>query len=207
MSPAPVGVKVVGSGAPQPTEEEVEVVDTAPAPAEPGRSRLWRVLTVVFAVVALAGVFGTVFFWSRVRTYEHRDDAQKAVLATSRDFLLALTNFQANTIDTDFNRIQSYATGQFQTQALQFFSSDVRKSLAKVQAVSRGQISSLYVQSVGGDQAVTYADVHQTIANINFKSPEQDELRIVLNLSKLPDGWRIAYVTVLQAPAMPTATP
>ncbi|GAC1530008.1 MAG: hypothetical protein NVS3B12_04010 [Acidimicrobiales bacterium] len=167
-------------------------------------------LVVVLAVVALLGLVGSVVFWSKWHTLASRDHQQGAVTRTSTEFLKALTNFDAATIDADFNRVESYAVGHFKGQADQFFSSDVRKALAKVQAVSRGQIRDLYVESLKGDQATVYASVDQTIANINFKAPEQDQLRIVLNLARQPQGWRVSDVTVLQAPAVPTpggATP
>jgi hypothetical protein len=118
--------------------------------------------------------------------------------------LLALTNFQATTVDADFNNVESFATGTFESQLAQFLSTDIRKDLAAKQAVSRGQIRDLYVQSLAGDQAVTFADVDQTIANLSFATPEQDELRIVLNLQKVSGTWKISDVTVLQAPAVPT---
>jgi len=208
MSPSQAGVRVVGSGAPPDDDEgPPEPPREADVGGVAGERRRPPVLVMVLAVLVALGLFGTVFFWSKYRTLNSRGHDQQQVVAVSRDFLLALTNFQAGTIDSDFNRVQSYATGDFQSQALSFFSTDVRRALAKVQAVSRGQIKALYVQSVQGDQATTYADIDQTIANINFKSPEQDELRIVLSLKKLPVGWRISEVTVLQAPAVPTPAP
>jgi hypothetical protein len=196
---------VVGSGAPAEDDDDVP-----PPPVDEdedsggGGGRRPPVLVIVLVVLVILGLAGTAFYWSKYRTLSNKGHAQGQVVAVSRDFLLALTNFQAGTIDADFNRVQSYATGDFQSQALSFFSSDVRQALAKVQAVSRGQISALYVQSIQGDQATTYADVDQTIANINFKTPEQDELRIVLSLKKVAAGWRVSEVTVLQAPAVPT---
>ncbi|HEY2427943.1 MAG TPA: hypothetical protein VGI06_03355, partial [Acidimicrobiales bacterium] len=180
MSPSQAGVRVVGSGAPAEDDDDVP-----PPPVDEdedsggGGGRRPPVLVIVLVVLVILGLAGTAFYWSKYRTLSNKGHTQGQVVAVSRDFLLALTNFQAGTIDADFNRVQSYATGDFQSQALSFFSSDVRQALAKVQAVSRGQISALYVQSIQGDQATTYADVDQTIANINFKTPEQDELRIV----------------------------
>ncbi|HEY1970849.1 MAG TPA: hypothetical protein VGH89_23045 [Pseudonocardia sp.] len=165
---------------------------------------------MVLAVIAFAGIAGTIVFWSKWHALSHHNSEQSAVTTTSADFLKALTNFDASTINADFDRIESYAVGNFKGQANQFFSSDVRQALAKVQAVSRGQIRDLYVESLKGDQSTVYASVDQTIANINFKSPEQDQLRIVLNLTHTAQGWRISDVTVLQAPAVPTpgaATP
>jgi hypothetical protein len=196
VSPDQAGVRVVGSGADNDDEPEIVADEGAP------RSRP-SVTTIALIVVALLGIFGTVFFGVKYRQLSNQNHDKTAVAKLSSDFLNALTNFNASTIDADFNRVQSYATGDFQGQALTFFSSDVRAALAKVQATSRGQIRSLYVESIQSDTATTYAVVDQTIANLNFAHPEQDELRIVLSLKKLSQGWRISNVTVLQAPTTP----
>jgi hypothetical protein len=209
VSPSRAGIRVVGSGAPDDggddgDDGEQTPLETSPADVDPGVRTGPPILTIALVILVLLGLFGTVFYWSKYRQLSGHNGQQKAVVAVSQEFLLALTNFQANTIDADFNRIQSYATGDFQSQALSFFSTDVRTALAQVQAVSRGQINALYVQSINGGMATTYADVDQTIANINFKTPEEDELRIVLSLKKVSAGWRVSDVTVLQAPAVPT---
>jgi hypothetical protein len=206
MSPSRAGVRIVGSGAP-PDDDPGSPDDGLGDGLAGGEGRRPSLLIVALVVLVLMGLFGTVFFWSKYHTLSSKGAAQHQVVTVSRDFLLALTNFQANTIDADFTRVQSYATGDFQSQALSFFDSDVRKALAQVQAVSRGQIKALYVQSIQGDEATTYADIDQTIANVNFKAPEQDELRIVLSLKKVAAGWRISEVSVLQAPAVPTPAP
>lgn len=207
MSPSQAGVRVVGSGAPADDIDDADdgtPVDGPDAPQESPERRRPGALVVVLAVVALAGLVGTIVFWSKWHALSDHAGQQAAVTRTSTDFLKALTNFDAATVDADFNRVESYAIGNFRNQANQFFSTDVRKALAKVQAVSRGQIRDLYVESLKGDQATVYASIDQTIANINFKAPEQDELRIVVNLTDTKQGWRVSDVTVLQAPAVPT---
>ena len=186
-----------------PEEEAPEHVEVDPEHSDrPSRPRPSAAF-VALAIVALLGIFGTVFFYSKYRSLSGRGKDQTAVTKVSQDFLLALTNFNANTIDDTVKKLQSYSTGDFQGQALNFFSSDFRQAAAKVQATSRGQIRDLYVESIDAGAASTYADVDQTIANLNFARPEQDQLRIVLTLKKLSQGWRISEVTVLQAPTSP----
>jgi hypothetical protein len=198
VSPSRAGVRVVGSGAPEPGDEDVPILPPGPGGRRP------PFLVTALAVLALAGLFGTVFFWGRYHTLAQRNTEQKAVVKTSTDFLVALFNFQANTVDAAFNRVESYATGDFRSQLAQFLSTDIRKALAEKQAVSRGQIRALYVQSLAGNEAVIYADVDQTIANLSFRAPEQDEVRLVLNLTRASGKWRISDVTVEQAPPVPT---
>ncbi len=202
MSPAPAGVRVVGSGAPT-VEPEEDVLPDPVATREPRRRP--PLLTVVLAVLALAGVFGTVFSWSKYRALASHGDQQRAVARVSQHFLLDLTNFQANNVDAQFAAVSSLATGDFAASFQQYLGTGIRASLAKVQAVSRGQVRSLYVETLAGETATVFAVVDQTIANMNFKQPEPDTDMIELSLRKVSAGWRVSEVTVLQGPAVPAA--
>jgi hypothetical protein len=154
----------------------------------------------VLAVIACLGVAFAILFgiWWNGQRVQAGDRA--AAQRTGQNFLIALTNFDSRTINSDFGRITSYATGDFAKQAQQFFGPQIRQQLEASQAASRGQISSLYVQSANGHNASVYAVVDQTIVNNKFNAPQADELRVVLTLNKVSAGWRVGEVTVLQAP-------
>src|SRR5579883_802305 len=124
MSPTRAGVKVVGSGAPGLDDDVLPPDEPPPPPDRAAPQRRPSALVVVLAVVALLGVFGSVFFYAKYRSASHSDAQQKAVTKTSNDFLLALTNFDASTVDADFTRVESFATGDFASQAQSFFSTD-----------------------------------------------------------------------------------
>ena len=159
-----------------------------------------RWLVGVLAVLAGLGIAFAILFgiwWNGQRV---QSDNRAAAQHTAQNFLIALTNFDSRSINSDFSRITSYATGDFAKQAQQFFGPQIRQQLEASQAASRGQISSLYVQSASGNNASVYAVVDQTIVNNKFKAPQADELRFVLTLNKLGAGWRVGEVTVLQAP-------
>ncbi len=200
MSPAPAGVRVVGSGAPTVEPEDADLLVP-----QPGRPRRFPLLTVALAVVALAGLFGTVFSWAKYRSLADHDAQQRAVVTVSERFLLDLTNFQPTNVDAQFTAVSSLATGDFQHSFEQYLGTGIRASLEKVQAVSRGQVRSLYVETLSGDSASVFAVVDQTIANMNFKQPEPDQDMIELGLRKVSGGWRVSEVTVLQGPAVPAS--
>jgi hypothetical protein len=158
------------------------------------------VLAVIAGVgIALAALFG--IWWNGARVNQAN---QAAAERTARNFLIALTNFDSHTVNADFSRITSYATGDFAKQAVQFFGPQIRQQLEQAQAQSRGELSSIYVQSANSNSASVYAVVDQTIVNRNFNAPQADELRVVLTLNKISTGWRVGEVTVLQAPATNT---
>jgi Mce-associated membrane protein len=162
-----------------------------------------RWLVGALAVIAGLGVaFAIVFgiWWNGMRVQAANRSAAEA---TAKNFLIALTNFDSKSVNADFRRITSYATGDFAKQAQQFFGPQIRQQLEATQAQSRGEISSIYVQSASSNNASVYAVVDQTIVNRNFNAPQADELRIVLTMNKGGAGWRVGEVTVLQAPSTP----
>lgn len=167
--------------------------------AGPGaRHRLLVPVLTLLAVLGLAGTAGFAWAWNTERS---ADASQSAMAGAARDFLVALTNFDGSTVDADFDRIVAYATGDFAAEADRFFGSDVRAALKEVQAASRGEIRSLYVQDFDGDQGRVFAVVDQTIANNRFPAPQADELRLDLGLQHRDGEWKVYDVKVLQAPA------
>jgi hypothetical protein len=165
-----------------------------------GGTRSYRrpwVFIVVF-LIAVAGVAGSVGFglaWSKSNSQQSGANQAKATAST---FLIALTNFDAKSIDTDFAKITNMATGNFSSQANKFFGSDIRQKLETALATSRGQIRDIYVESYGGGQASVYSVIDQVYANNTSKTPQADVLRVVVSLTQQPAGWKVANVTVLE---------
>jgi hypothetical protein len=186
----------------EPAAQEVPEVDpdhrAAPKVITTGSHRVrprWR-RAIPWALAGL-GLVGTLAFGHAWASQRASLGQQAQVQTVSRDFLLALTNFDAKNVDADFSRIQGYATGAFASQSNQFFGSTIRTQLEAALASSRGQIRSQYVQSVNGNQASVYSVVDQTYVNNKMTSPSADELRIDTNLTKVGGSWKVAAVTVL----------
>ncbi|MDA8340909.1 MAG: hypothetical protein M0007_01595 [Actinomycetota bacterium] len=155
----------------------------------------WRRRAV--GAVALLGLVGTLVFGHAWAVQRQQAERQAQVRSVANGFLLALTNFDTASVDADFNRVQAYATGTFATQSTQFFGSSIRSQLQTALASSRGQIRSLFVQSLVGGTATVFAVVDQTYVNAKMTAPAADVLRIVLDLADRPAGWKVADVTVL----------
>lgn len=166
-------------------------------------------------VLAVIGLFGTLVFG--LAWFNGRDAASSGgtaaqgeaaeLLRSARGFAEDLTNFDGATIDRDFDRITAQATGDFRSQADQFFSSDVRSQLKKAQASSRGEIRSAYVQTVDGDRGTVFVVVDQTIANNASPEPQADTLRMELGLVQRDGTWKVERVSVLTAPSGGSTTP
>lgn len=183
---------------PEPASEPVVARRVVAGRTSARRSRRETVL----ALVALAGLTGTLAFglaWNHARSH---DAGVSHAKATARNFLTALTNFDGKSIDADFDRIISYATGTFAQQADQFYADkDTRNALRVRQASSRGEIKDLFVQSSVNGRVRVYGVIDETIANNTSPAPQADELRIEVGLVKVKGNWRVYDVRVLQAPS------
>jgi hypothetical protein len=193
------GVKVVGA-----TTTDDEEKDTSPratarrgrersAPAQPTR-RSFRIVSVLAAV----GLLGTLVFGILYATKSSGSGQNPAVTSAAQTFLDDFFNFNAKSVDTDFNAITDMATGQFSTQAKQFFNSSIRTELEQALAESRGQIRALYVQSETPTTATVYAVIDQTYVNNKITTPQADVVRLVVNLENVGGTWKISNVTVLE---------
>jgi hypothetical protein len=159
-------------------------------------------------ILAILGLVGTLAFglaWLNARDggsgAASSSDRSAELLKAAKDFSKDLTNFDGATIDRDFDRITARATGDFRSQADQFFSSDVRSQLKKAQASSRGEVRSAYVQTVDGDRGTVFVVVDQTIANNASPQPQADTLRMELGLVRRDGTWKVERVSVLTAPS------
>ena len=199
-APDPVGEADDTTGvdtAPTRTDDVGGTAAPAARPRHAGGRRWRRALPWALAVL---GLVGTLVFGHAWASQNARTGQEAQVRTVSSDFLLALTNFDAKNVDADFTRIQGYATGDFAKQSNQFFGSTIRQQLEAALASSRGQVRSLYVQSLSDGQASVYGVVDQTYVNDKMSSPSADQLDIVTDLTDGSSGWKISDVTVLNDP-------
>ncbi len=197
-----------GRGAHDGRERAAAATTGAPGLAAPaGRGegarvpRLARLRRRAVTAVAVAGVVTSIVFGSAWSSLNARQAAAGQARASARSFLLALTNFDAKSVDADFARIEDQATGSFAQQAKQFFGSSIRQQLEANLASSRGQVRSLFVQTADGSSASVYGVVDQTYVNAKMSTPSADVLRVVLDLADGRSGWKVSEVTVLEGPS------
>jgi hypothetical protein len=213
------GVRIVGAPSDADTEtttrhdEEASVAASRPSGARPRRSggdrpvptrRAFRVVSLV----AAAGLVGTLVFGVLFATKSPSGPVQDpAVLSASRAFLNDFFNFNAKTVDADFNAVTAMATGPFSNQAQQFFNTSIRKALEQALAESRGQIRYDEVQSENeaAGTASVYAVVDQTYVNNKINTPQADVVRLTADMQRVNGVWKISNVTVLEG-ATPSST-
>lgn len=169
-----------------------------------------RVLTdhrvVWFVALVLAVALGLVVSWWVPLQVEASD--REEVRQVARELALRLTTFEGEQIEGWVEDVRELSTGEYARQVDGLFSQDFRDALRDAQAVSRGELIDLFVQGIDGDEAVAFALVRQTIANIHLADPVQDELRMEIALSRVDEEWLVSGVAVLpSAQPQPGAVP
>jgi hypothetical protein len=159
--------------------------------------------------LAVIGVIGTLVLGILYTTKSSsRGSVQDpAVVGASRAFLTDFFNFNAKTVDSDFNAVDGMETGASATQSQQCFNASIHKALEQALAESRGQIRYVAIQSENqrAGTASVFAVVDQTYVNNKITSPRPDVVRLVADLKQVNGVWKISDVTVLEG-ATPAGT-
>jgi hypothetical protein len=164
------------------------------------RSRLlpWS----LFAVALIAAVV-LAFLWRGAKSGEHK---RTQVAAVANRFLIALTNFQGQTIDADLREIRSFAVGDFAEQVNTFFDQDAIKALRDAKAKSVGRVQNLFVESLSGPSATVFGVVNEQVTNAANPSPRTTVVRIEIEMLDTNAGWKVNRVNIL-LPAASTSGP
>jgi hypothetical protein len=160
------------------------------------RSQLpWWLFGAALAIAVALAVFA--FAFRAPKGAEHR---RTEVASTANRFLIALTNFQGQTIDADVREIRSFAVGDFAEQVNTFFDPDATKALRDAKAKSVGRVQNLFVESLSGASATVFGVVNEQVTNAASPTPRSDVLRIEIELIDTKAGWKVNRVNILQSP-------
>jgi flagellar basal body-associated protein FliL len=172
--------------------------DTPPAgPALAPRIARSRLLPWSLLAVAVAAAITFAFLWRGAKSGEHK---RTQVAAVANRFLIALTNFQGETIDADVREIRSFAVGDFAEQVNTFFDPDATKALRDAKAKSVGRVQNLFVESLSGASATVFGVVNEQVTNTANPAPRSDVVRIEIELIDTKAGWKVNRVNILQSP-------
>lgn len=149
------------------------------------------------AALAAAAAVTFAILWLGARSADAR---QEEVVSTARRFLLALTNFSAETIEEDVDQIRTFAVGQFASEVNTTFSDERIQAITDSEAVSTGRVQSVFIQSLSGSTGTVFGVVRETIVNETLPAPRVDLLRIELGMIETPEGWQVSSVEILQSP-------
>ena len=209
------GIRVLGQpSAPrsEPTEERAETetagAAAADSDADGAESREVRPAALLaLIIVAIVGVAGTLTFgllWAHDQSQSGSKSVQAESRSVAQQFLQDFTTFDPSNVTRTFSDIQAMSTGSFAAQAKVEFSASLRQQLQAANASTQGQVRYLELQAYTASSASYFADVVQTYSNNKTSGPQSDELRLVVALSRVNGKWKIAGVTSLDTPAVPS---
>jgi IMP dehydrogenase/GMP reductase len=148
-------------------------------------------------VLALAAAVTFGVLWQQ-ELAEERAEAELKRQAT--EFVTALTNFSAETIEQDAERIQSFATQRFERETDVFFGGKAIQAIKQARVRLRGEVESVYVQSFDEDTASVFAVVTQRLTNASSREPSVDIARFNFEMVKTDAGWKVSDLEFLQSP-------
>lgn len=183
------------------TEQQPDPTTEAPAkPPRRWRRLLLRWIPWVLSLFLLGAAVTFGLLWFDLKS---EDDRRDEIRSAATDFVNALTNFSYETIEDDALEIRSYATGRFAEEAEVFFGERAIEAIQDAEAISEGDIRSIFIQDIGdSDEASAFAVVSETITNVSAEEPQTDILRMNIDLV-LDDGrWKVENVEVLEAPGI-----
>jgi hypothetical protein len=168
------------------------------------RKKLLAALPWAIAALALAAAAVFAVLWQQGEMREReRDEVRRA----GESFVNALTNFSHETIVEDADRIRSFAVGRFEEEASVFFGARAIEAIQEAEAVSSGEIESLFVESVADDESSVFAVVSETITNAQAAEPQTEIVRLHVEMVNVDDTWKVETVEVLQSPGTETVLP
>lgn len=185
--------------------EPITVVDREDLSMAPGvlpafiprsvRSLIWQA-RIGLGLAVLFGALAVVLF---VQASSLRADAadRQAALEAGQLIVLRITTFDGATIDDWVADVQGLATPAFSEQVAGLFDTEIRQGLAAQQVQSVGEITSSFVQEIRGDSATVFAVVRQSYTSANLPSPQSDELRFEVDLTRVDGVWLVADAAVL----------
>ena len=162
------------------------------------RALPWRfILPWALFVLAAAAAVTFLILWQEA---EAEGSENEEVVTAASDFVEALTNFSADTIDDDAERIRSFAVGDFEEEVDTFFGDRAIAAIKEADATSSGEIEEIFIQSLDEEEASIFAVVTETITNAATTEPRTDTLRLEVGMIKTGSGWKVQSVEVFQSP-------
>jgi hypothetical protein len=129
-----------------------------------------------------------------------RAGSEQELRGRARSFVLALTNFSSESIESDVDEIRSYATGRFAEEVDTLFSAQTIDAIRRAKASSRSEVRELFVQSVGAESASVFAVVSEEVTNEGLQEPQGGVIRLEVDLLKTDSGWKVEGVQLFQSP-------
>lgn len=160
-----------------------------------GRPRAMLPWILFVAALLAAGAFAAL--WQRA---EGVQDQERELRARTRAFVLALTNFSSESIQSDVDEIRSYATGRFAEEVDTLFSNQTIDAIERAKASSSSDVRELFVQSMGPDSASVFAVMSEEVTNASLQEPQRGVIRLEVELLKTASGWKVEAVQLFQSP-------
>lgn len=156
-----------------------------------------RVLPWALLAPALVAAVAFAVLWQRA---EGAQRAEGQLRDRAREFVLALTDFSSESIESDVDDIRSFATGRFAEEVDQLFSDETIAAIEEAEATSRAEVQEVFVQSMGSESASVFVVVSEEVTNKTLDEPEPGLIRLEIEMVKSASAWKVEDVRLFQSP-------
>jgi hypothetical protein len=159
-----------------------------PVPVLIAIAAIFLVTTILFGLMAFAPRIAPIK--SGPARLAVRAQEEAAITAVAKRFAKNFLTVDYRTIDADFRRVTSDATGKFKEQ-LQKVLTLSKQQFKDRRATSSGSVTQTFMLSNKNESAVVRAVVNRTIQNARTKSPQSGVQVLDITLVKTSDGWKV----------------
>ncbi|GAB2715699.1 hypothetical protein [Streptomyces bullii] len=184
---------------PEPAPESAE-----PAEERPTRSRP-RLLTVVLAVLLVAGLVAVGMLGWQYRQGQRAQDAGHEALAAARKAAPVVLSYDYRHLDRDFARARTHLTGKFREEYGKTTKTVVTPTAEKYHGVVKASVveppgggaPAASVVSASPDRVVVLLFVNQVTRSTQVSGSRVDLNRVRMTLSRTAEGWKVSAVDAL----------
>ena len=148
-------------------------------------------------IIALLAIGFAVFAGLQWADLKAAENTREEVSSDATRLALRLTTFEGENIEEWYAQTRETATGDYAKQLQEIFNQQTRDTLREVEVISRGEVQSLFVQDITGDEAKVFALVKQTYINKSLEDPAEDHQRMDITLKRVNGEWLASDVAVL----------
>ncbi|MFF9805570.1 hypothetical protein ACF1G5_10610 [Streptomyces coeruleorubidus] len=189
---------------PEPSPESFEE-DGPQDRSEPGPGGRRRLLTLVLAVLLVAGLVALAALGWQYRDGRLTETARAEALAAAREAAPIVLSYDYRRLDKDFSRARAHLTGDFRDEYGKTTKTVVAPTAAKYHGVVKATVAApgsggtpaASVVSASPDKVVVLLFVNQVTESTQVSGARVDQNRVRMTMDRTGDGWKVSALDAL----------
>ncbi|GAA2393181.1 hypothetical protein [Streptomyces coeruleofuscus] len=189
---------------PEPSPESFEE-DAPQEPSEPGPGGRRRPLTLLLAVLLVAGLVALAALGWQYRDGRLTETARTEALAAARKAAPVVLSYDYRRLDKDFSTARAHLTGDFRDEYGKTTKTVVAPTAEKYHGVVKATVAApgsggtpaASVVSASPEKVVVLLFVNQVTESTQVSGARVDQNRVRMTMDRTDDGWKVSAVDAL----------